>query len=220
MSNRRHFLIQGTLATCAVTFLRPLQSFSRMQLFNEPNKLIVLHSNKSIHLAGLKNFNTPVLKLPELEQRNFSSQPLHHISTNTILPYRIEQMAKVKIGIIQLDSLLASQTIMDVQAINQTALNLQQQHACHFIICVAYNNLTKQENNFANEKSLAALTTNIDLIICNKPISTKHQTHIAHNKKGHEVIIHASLGDEVARMDVQFNNQLLKENIGQQNRMQ
>ncbi len=227
MKNRRDFLIQGTLAACALTYLKPLTSkekyFSSLASLNtisEGNKLTILHGeNSNIELYETKKINQHVIKLTGINANNSDEGIYEHKGFVHTMPFpiEIEKKGNINVGIIHLSKIQFNHNnALHILDVNETALFLKEKASCHFIICNFHEQQpNKQSNIFSEEKTFANSSSDIDLIVCKKEIFTNYTTFVAHNKHGKEVIINATFGTNnvVGKIDILFNNKLQKINI-------
>jgi 5'-nucleotidase len=148
--------------------------------------------------AGLDNFATQLqhVKFPVLVSNyDFSNTPME----GKALPYKIFRRGRLKIGVLGVgielkglvpDALFGNTVYLDpVAKANETAYYLKYREKCDLVICLSHLGYSYREDNKISDKSLAAASENIDLIIGGHTHVFLTEPERVRNKKGEEVLI-------------------------------
>lgn len=148
--------------------------------------------------AGLDNFATQLqhVKFPVLVSNyDFTNTPME----GKALPYKIFRRGRLKIGVLGVgielkglvpDALFGNTVYQDpVAKANETAYYLKYREKCDLIICLSHLGYSYREGNKISDKSLAAASENIDLIIGGHTHTFLAEPEKVRNKKGEEVLI-------------------------------
>ena len=222
MKNRRHFLIQGTLATTAMLTLKPLTSISsvisKFTGFNGSyDKLAFLHT------ANLNSNDHKVIKyIRDIKSNNRNTVLLHaggtqqgetglltydaSINGNNDLSaitgeYKIITKGNTRIGVIS-----ARQGEKNIiQKIRMLSTQLKKEENCTVVVCLS-------QLGFKNKRSpddiqLARGSADLDIIIGGHQENFHAHPIVALNSKNAEVIIHSASGNSLAcgKIEIDFD---------------
>jgi 5'-nucleotidase len=139
--------------------------------------------------------------------------------SNRILPFQIVKKSSLKIGIIAnpaTQNIFPKSLTTKAGALSKTAAYLKDNHQCNLVICLSTGNEAGSNSKaIKNDIEMAALTTNIDVIISGNNAVERPLNQVCRNAKKEEVFIHTSShdGSAVGRIDIVFNDELKKRSI-------
>lgn len=231
MTNRRFFLVQGTLATTAMFALNPFTSIGRaVSQFTELNgsygKLAFLHtanrnalSNYTViqYINGVKSNNKNVILLKaeqDIQDENGSLSYDASINGSSALStitgnYKIIYKGNIKTGII-----CAMPGESDViQKINSLSAYLKKEKSCTLVVCLSQ--LGYKNKNTPDDITLANKSTYLDIIIGGHAENFPTHPIVALNSNNGEVIIHSSSGHsfDFGKIEIDFDAQGRKKHI-------
>jgi len=222
MKNRRHFLIQSTLATTAMFALKPLTSLgnviSKVTGFNSNySKLTFLHTagtvsneHKAItYIRNIKNSNknTILLNAGEAmqdEHGSFTYDASMNAMDDLIAKngeYKIITKGNTRIGIVT-----ARQGEKNViSKIKTLSTYLKQEKNCTVVICLSQ--LGYKNKKTPDDLKLAKGTTDLDIIIGGHAKNFHRHPLVALNSNNAEVIIHYAAGNSFAcgKIEIDFD---------------
>jgi len=230
MNNRRHFLVQGTLATTAMFALKPLTSIgntlSQITGFNAHNrKLTFLHTaklNNSSHkvikyIQDIKsnNRNAILLKAGQGAQDETGSL-IYDASINgsndlsaITGDYKIITKGNTRTGII---SARPGENNI-IQKIKNLSTWLKKEKKCTMVVCLSQ--LGYKNENTPDDITLAKESTHLDIIVGGHAENFHMSPVIALNSNNSEVIIHSASGNSFVcgKIEIDFDRQGRKNNI-------
>jgi hypothetical protein len=231
MTNRRFFLVQGTLATTAMFILKPLTSIGgAVSQFTEFNgsygKLTLLHTasvntytadNALQYLAKLKSTHTHSILLDAGQGMEYETASLpYDVSINRDSSesaitgdYKILNKGNIKTGVI-----FAKTADIDmIQKVNSLAAFLKKEKKCTLVVCLSQ--LGYKNNNNIDDISLAKNSNDLDIIIGGHVNNFHKNPVVLLNNKNSEVIIHSAAGDfaSMGKIEIDFDNQGRKKHI-------
>ncbi|GEO10039.1 hypothetical protein [Segetibacter aerophilus] len=137
-----------------------------------------------------------------------------NFENNNLLPYHIVYKGNIKVGIIGNDVTQNGSIESDVNEmaarLNKTSLFLKNE-ACHLVVSMnPYNNgngCSKKE-----EKALAALTKNIDVIVSSNGTLKQPTTFIVKNTERHDVVLNyqGTESSYLKNINISFNSRMEK----------
>jgi hypothetical protein len=211
MKNRRHFLIQGTLATAAMVALKPLSgignTISKFTGFNGSfGKLSFLHTmnlNSSDHKAiryiqdiKSRNRNTILLNAGKQNESGSFNYDASVNAGDELLSmdkeYKIITKGNATIGVITATP--GERNI--VQKIKSLSTRLKKEKNCSVVVCLSQ--LGYKNKRSPDDISLAKASTDLDIIIGGHPENFHVHPIVALNSKNAEVIIHSAAGNSFA----------------------
>ena len=222
LNSRRKFLFNGSMAAAALIAAKPFasiaNSISPVSGYRINNKSIILaHTGNTPGTTGnetlqqitkLKNNNANLLLLHAgsiaaipagKAVYDASMQDGDHFSVSAN-DYRIIYKGDIKTGIITADQSVSAHSI------NTLATYLKKEKSCHLVVCLSQ--LGYKSNTGLDDLSLAAASTQLDIIIgghtenfCSRPV-------IVQNKNKEEVIINHAATTVLAlrKIEIGFNN--------------
>ena len=222
MKNRRHFLIQSTLATAAMVALKPLTSLStvisKVTGFNgNYGKLTFLYTagmvnndHKAItYIRSIKNSNknTILLNAGQAKQEEAGSFT-YDASMNAMNDlvaingeYKIITKGNTRIGIIT-----AKQGEKNIiQKIKTLSTGLKKEKDCTVVVCLSQ--LGYKNKKTPDDLKLAKGTTDLDIIIGGHAKNFHLHPIVALNRNNAEVIIHSAAGNSFAcgKIEIDFD---------------
>lgn len=231
MTNRRFFLVQGTLATTAMFLLKPLTTIggavSQFTEFNGSNgKLALLHT-ASIntyadaqviqYLTKLKSNHTNAILLDAGQGLEYETGSLPYdvsINRDSSLSaitgnYKILHKGNIKTGVI----IAKTGDNDDIDKLNALSLYLKKEKKCTVVVCLSQ--LGYRNQNGPDDVTLAAKSTCIDIIIAGDAENFPSQPVIALNNNNAEVIIHSSSADSnsCGQIEIDFDAEGRKKHI-------
>jgi 2',3'-cyclic-nucleotide 2'-phosphodiesterase (5'-nucleotidase family) len=231
MTNRRFFLVQGTLATTAMFILKPLTTIggavSQFTDLNESyGKLALLHTasvsayaddNVFQYLARLKSNHTNAILLDAGQGMEYETATLpYDVSINRDSRvsaitgnYKILHKGNIKTGVI-----IAKTGDSDIiQNINSLAAFLKKEKKCTLVVCLSQ--LGYKNTNNIDDTSLAKNSNDLDIIIGGNVNNFYKHPVVLLNNKNSEVIIHSAAGDftSMGKIEIDFDNRGRKKNI-------
>lgn len=142
---------------------------------------------------------------------DFSNTILH----NQILPHKIFQVGKIKVGVlgvgIELESLVPqslykeTQYLDPIKSANKVASHLKNDLGCEYVICLSHLGFKYREQK-VDDHDLATQSSDINLIIGGHTHTFLYDPVVEKNKNGDPVIINQVgwAGIMLGRIDVQF----------------
>lgn len=127
-----------------------------------------------------------------------------------VLPYKIVYAGSLKVGITGVGPALPAGSgvtvLSPVQAANDVAVRLKQEHGCHVVVCLSHLGY-KQPENIADSRDLAMGSTHIDFVIGGHQEKIIRSTMVLHNARHHEVFLSqaGSNGAMTGFMKMQFD---------------
>jgi len=227
MTSRRKFLIQGSLTTAVLLAAKPFKTFagSSFSPFNlNSNSLVFLHTgnlnsdgeSKIISiLAELKNSNQNVILLKAVKESSEPTSLKYDASFQAsdvsldANEYKTIQKGTIKIGIIG-----ASTDDSDaMEKVNKLAFKLKNQLGCDIVVCLSQ--LGYKSRNHRDDVTMAADSSDIDVIIGGHPDNITKHPMIILNKDQKEVIVDSSSKNEtgIGNIKIDFNARGLKKMI-------
>jgi hypothetical protein len=230
MNNRRDFLVKGSLAATAMFVLKPLKSFAGelpgFDLFgSRDNKLVFLHTphlnpytQQGVidKIKGIKNKHNNAILLKASGNEADKTSSIHYDATLTDTTdgafnngYKILQKGNIKTGIISAtpgDNKVA-------EKINRLAAYLKKEKKCAVVVCLSQ--LGYKNNQAMDDITLAAQSSNVDIIIGGHTENFHALPVIALNSQQAEVIIHAA-GDNsfgYSKIAIDFDAQGRKKQV-------
>jgi hypothetical protein len=221
MKNRRHFLIQGTLATAAMVALKPLtgigNTISKITGFNGCyGKLSFLHTanlNGNDHKAlkyirNMKNNNRNTILLNAGQNRMEESSVLTcDASFNETDRLAIDREYKIIIkGNTKIGVIIAKPGDKNViQKISTLSTRLKKEKDCTVVVCLSQ--LGYKNKRTPDDCKLAKGSTDLDMIIGGHKENFHQHPIVALNSNNAEVIIHSASGNSFAlgKIEISFD---------------
>ena len=212
MKNRRHFLIQGTLATAAMVALKPLSGIGNtISKLTGPTrsvgKLSFLHTaningndHKAIrYIQEIKSRNRNTILLNAGQTRNNEITAFSYdafVAGDELLSvdreYKIITKGNATIGVIT-----ATQGEKNIiEKIKDLSTRLKKEKDCTMVVCLSQ--LGYKNKRSPDDISLAKASTDLDIIIGGHPENFHVHPIVALNSKNAEVIIHSAAGNSFA----------------------
>lgn len=230
MNSRRKFLLQGGMATTALLVAKPFQTIAESGIplgasTRNNNKITFLHtgyqaslsadqllqeinahkhhSNVVLMDAADATANHPV-KLP-YDASISRNNPVSGTANN----FRIIYKGNIKIGVI---SATAADTDV-IGHINKLSAYLKKEKNCHIVVCLSQ--LGYKNNHKVDDRTLAAASTSLDMIIGGNATNHSKKPVVLLNKDNAEVVISHSPGNDLplSQVDIAFNKQGKKSHI-------
>lgn len=218
MKNRRHFLIQGTLATVAMVALKPLtgigNTLSKITGFNGSfGKLSLLHTlnlnsndDKAIrYIQDIKsrNRNTILLNAGKQNEPGSFNYDASVNGSDDLLAmdreYKIITKGNATIGVITATP--GEKNI--VQKIKSLSTRLKEEKNCSVVVCLSQ--LGYKNKRSPDDISLAKASADLDIIIGGHPENFHVHPIVALNSKNAEVIIHSAAGNSFAFGNIEID---------------
>jgi len=230
MKSRRHFLIQGTLATTAMFALKPLTSIgntlSHFTSFSgRYRKLAFLHttsqntSDKEVikYIQAIKNHNTNAIVLNAgqgMQDKTFSLVYDASINGSNDLSaiageYKIITKGNTRTGIIS----ARPETNNIIQKIRTLSTWLKKEKKCTIVVCLSQ--LGYKNKNTPDDITLAKESTDLDIIVGGHAKNFHRYPIVALNSNNSEVIIHSASGSsfDCGKIEIDFDRQGRKNHI-------
>lgn len=228
MTNRRKFLLNGSMAATALLTAKPFTSLAGKLspvtgFTTNNNNLTLAHTGNAVagsskqvseHISKLKSNSTNLIMLhaggtpPTINPAYDASLHAGERCSVAANDYKIIYKADIKTGVITADGNSGS-----AEQINALATYLKKEKNCQLVICLSQ--LGYKSENGLDDLGLAAASTHLDVIIgghtenyCEKPV-------IAQNKNKEEVIINhaATNGLALRKIEIGFNQLGKKEQV-------
>lgn len=206
MSTRRKFLLTGSMTAAALIAARPFKVFAAgspalFSPFSNTNHLVLLHTaalegpqhRKTLQfISAIKNKTSNTLLL-DADGSNDSRLQFDVPANDDIASgYRIITKGGIKTGLIT----IGAGEENPVEAVSRLASVLKKDKGCRLVVCLStlgYNNGSKTD-----DKKLAALSADVDIILCASPDNFCKQPVVLHNRDKHEVIIQSAFASAAA----------------------
>ncbi len=144
----------------------------------------------------------------------------HQTTDGNILPYHVTMKGNIKVGIIGNGLLNQGKFINnEVEEIafrlNKTAEFLKTNHDCNLIVSMNPYNSHSNTCHKTEEKELAALTKNIDVIVSSNSTQKHAVTYIVKNALRHEIVLNYEGTDSpyLKGIDISLNSKMEKTNF-------
>ncbi len=238
MNTRRKFLLQGTLATAAVTLGNSFKSLANTTSpltgfpFNN-KKIVLLHTSDT----NSKYLNHTITQISAVKKKADNMLLIHAGDTGKLLSsgvihdvamqnkksvatfndaYQIIHKGNIKIGIIK--TAFIQHDISG--SVNILSKWLKEEKSCQLVVCLS--NLGYKNSNTTDDLQLAKKSTHLDIIIGGHPVNFKNIPVITHNSSNAEVIIHSASenGFGLANIEVSFDRNYKKHSIDFNNLLQ
>ena len=231
MKSRRQFVMEGTLAATALlathhlkafaSFVSPLPSTSKVGFGHYNNHLVFLHSSEISHTG-----NHAVMSYMKNMQAEVPNTIL--INTGTGQPqasnfdvvsgenkgvvddhYKIITKGGIATGVVY----AAANDDEVIKNADQLARYLKQEKNCQVVVCIS--KLGHKNKYMPDDITLAAESTNIDVIINGHETNFLPKTMILPNSTKNEVIIQSSKGNPnaCAKLEICFDNDGNKKHV-------
>lgn len=133
-----------------------------------------------------------------------------------IKPYRIIRKGTIKVGIIGAANVRGVNGIVyknPLKEVSALAVKLKEKHQCHLVICIS--DLGTKTKSKIDDRTLARLSNNIDVILGRNPEKQTSQTSVVLNKNGEEVIInHAGKNEDLlGQIEIGFDKNGKKSHV-------
>jgi 2',3'-cyclic-nucleotide 2'-phosphodiesterase (5'-nucleotidase family) len=226
MNTRRKFLFTGSMATAALLTAKPFttiaNSLGPVTGFSiNNNSLVLAHTGNAIHtgtgqvlkqITKLKNSGANLILLhagdiaPAMQPAYDASMHTGESFSISADDYKIVYKGDIKTGIITANSKSADK-------INTLAAYLKKEKNCHLVVCLSQ--LGYKSETGMDDLSLAASSTNLDIIIGGHATNFCKSPMTALNKNKEEVIInHAGTnGLALRKIEIGFDNRGRKKQL-------
>ncbi|MBC9909480.1 bifunctional metallophosphatase/5'-nucleotidase [Chitinophaga varians] len=112
-----------------------------------------------------------------------------------VLPYKIVYAGSLKVGITGVGPALPADSgvtfLPPVQAANDMAVRLKEEHGCHIVVCLSHLGF-QQPEGVADNRDVAAGSTHIDWVVGGHQQKIIRTTMVLHNANQHEVYLSQS----------------------------
>jgi 2',3'-cyclic-nucleotide 2'-phosphodiesterase (5'-nucleotidase family) len=230
MKNRRHFLLQSTLATTAMFALKPLTSIGRTLsqitgFSGSYPKLAFVHTatlnsssdNRVIkYIQEIKNSNTNAILLNAGQGMQGSGSLVYDVSINgsddlsaIAGKYKIINKGNTRTGII---SARPGESNI-IQKVKTLSTYLKKEKNCTMVVCLSQ--LGYKNTNSPDDITLAKESTDLDIIVGGHAKNFHSHPIVALNNNNSEVIIHSASANsfDCGKIEVDFDRQGRKNHI-------
>ena len=203
MSNRRRFLVQGSLAATALMMARlfkTLAGFSSLSTAPTGNSITFLHTLHAHHgvadqVSRISRQQQSVILLHDKSSSTTDGAAFRYDSslgqlTSGDHAYKIIYRDEVKIGVI------AAAAGTSIRSIHERAAHLKNTEDCKLVVCISELGFRNEEKK--DDLTLARQSEHLDIIVANHKAASPKRPFIALNKKKAEVIIHHTNDSEKA----------------------
>lgn len=228
MNTRRKFLLNGSMAATALLAAKPFNSVAAGLgsitgfRFNN-NSLTLVHTGNTIasgnspameRIDKLRNSNRHLVLL-HAGKKAPAVKPVYDASLHAgenfsvaASDYKIIYKGNIKTGIIT-----ATDNSSSAVAINELAIYLKNTRDCQLVVCLSQ--LGFKSANGLNDQELAAVSTDIDVILGGHATDTCRRPVVARNKNRQEVIINHAAANDLAlhAIEIAFNSAGKKEQV-------
>ena len=231
MKSRRQFVMEGTLAATALlathhlkafaSFVSPLSGTAKAGFGHYNNHLVFLHSSEISHtgnhaaLSYMKNVQAEVPNAILINtgtgQPQTSSYDVVAGENNGVVndSYKIITKGGIATGVVY----AAANDDDAIKNADKLATYLKQEKNCQVVVCISQ--LGHKNKYMPDDITLAAESTNIDVIINGHETNFSPKTMILPNSTRNEVIIQSSKSnpDACAKLEIGFDNDGNKKHV-------
>jgi hypothetical protein len=208
MTNRRKFLMHGSLAATALVVAKPMNALAK---FSSPltggnynfNNITFLHTagadfSVAAQVKKIADKNTSVVLLHAGNEDRPETQQLHYDASHHSLNesydggYKIVDKDNIRVGVIAVNAHKHNTEIR----VHDLAAWLKKEKNCRFVVCISQ--LGYKNKNKTDDITLAGQSEHLDIIVGKHASTSPKRTVTVFNKKRAEVIIQYTRDPEAA----------------------
>lgn len=228
MKSRREFVKNSALAATALIAANPLHALATAAspfqgIFSNGNKFLLLYtanlqkgdSGSALEFIQRSGQDTNALLINAGHSSDSRNSAIDHdlsfFTTEDMLApeYRIIHKGGIRTGIIR----VAAGEQEAVQKVNRLSAFLKKEKDCRVVVC--FSELGYKHKKGTDDLTLAARSTNLDIIIGVHAQNSKGRPMVAFNSKRSEVFIHSVVAGDfaVGKIEIGFDRQGRKRHV-------
>lgn len=234
MKSRREFVKNSALAATALIAANPIQALAAAAspfqgIFSSDNKFLLLYtanlqkgdSSNALEFIQRSAKDANVLLLNAGHASDGQNSALDHdlvfftAEERPVPEYRVIHKGGIRTGIIH----IAAGEQGAVQKVNRLAAYLKKDKDCRIVVCLS--ELGYQQKKGTDDLTLAARSTDLDIIIGVHAHNPKRRPTVAFNSQKSEVFIHPVVAGEfaVGKIEIGFDRQGRKRHVSLMNEL-
>ncbi len=222
MNTRRKFIINGSLTAAALVALKPFKALAGSSGFTQTNtakNYIVLMHTASLEQAkhqqtlgfirSIQNKTNKTLTINAADNATDLSMQFDTTASVETSAYQIIRKGGVSTGIIYANT---AETGLAYK-LSKLALTLKNEKDCQVVVCMSQ--LGYNQKDKLDDRQLAAMSTDIDIIIGSNTQNFAKHTMVLHNSNRQEVILQSANATAAAfgKIEIGFNDDGFKNHI-------